>query len=702
MARPEQPTAVRLAALLAGEPTEEALTAVAAELEPLSPVELTALVAELATTVGQTEHRLAETRAELAKTKRWFDTMDKQLRVLERERQKLSAVINQSDTPIFIASRDLTLQGSNAALKHRLEEGAAKRLSGLTVQEVWDALAVDCPPAGSAGCPLARAFDANLVAHAETRQFQNGSTRNLYLSVLPIKDPDGSTAEVLVMIQDLSNLEVLRRSESRYRLLFERSPDAMVMADPHSGRILLTNPAATELTGYAQRELAAMTLEELHQPADWPAAHHDYERAVAGDAVIHAEHHLLTSTGQRIDAQVTATRFDLNGRPVVLAEFQDVTEQRRLQAELHHSQKMEAVGRLAGGVAHEFNNIMTIILGQSDLLGVHPNADAELREIADTTGKAALRAAFLTRKLLAFSRKEVVCPVTLDLNEVIGAIEGMVRHLVGERATTHIELAPEACLVRADRGQIEQVVINLAANARDALRDGGNFWLAVSSFSSPGSPAEVILTARDDGMGMDAETRDRLFEPFFTTKAPGEGTGLGMSTIYNVVETCGGRIEVESEPDQGSCFVISLPRALVGTTRKNADTHGSEASLGGDERILVVDDIRNVRETAARMLELDGYDVTVAGSGEEALAIFAAATEPFHLLLTDVVMPGMTGGELAQEVTRRFPETRVLYVSGYTDEEIVRLGVSRAEADFLHKPFSSASLGRKVRAVLDS
>jgi two-component system cell cycle sensor histidine kinase/response regulator CckA len=553
-----------------------------------------------------------------------------------------------------------------------------------------------------AGCPVTRVLGEGRVDHVESRQSYDGVVHSLYLTLLPIKGVRGETEEVLVMIQDLSDLELLRRSEARYRLLFERSPDAMLMVDPDSGRILLANPAACTLTAHPCDELAELTLEQLHEPGTWPAARDDYARLVDQESLERAEQRLRTKQGAEVVARVTATRFDLDGQPVTLLVLQDVTKQRQLELELQHSQKMEVVGRLAAGITHEFNNIITVILAQSELLNMSAGGDPELVEIAETTNKAAVRAALLTRKLLVFSRKEVVKTEVLDLNEVLLAIEGLLKNLLGERITLHIEGAPAPALVLGDRTQLEEIAINLAANARDAIMRDGNFMLQVSSGepTGPDDDEAVVLTARDDGVGMDSETQDRLFEPFFTTKAPHAGTGLGMSTLYRIVEHHRGSIEVRSTPDTGTLVRVTLPRAHAPSWRPPVEVE-PELRGGRAERVLLVDDEPEVRTTAAHLLRLDGYEVTVAASAEEALELCEAATRPYQLLLTDVVMPGMSGGELSVLVKRRYPETRIVFMSGYTNEEVVRAGVSSSEAAFIQKPFTRRGLSRVLRKVFD-
>jgi two-component system, cell cycle sensor histidine kinase and response regulator CckA len=655
------------------------------------------VVAILAAKLAE-ERRVAAMRSELSRAKRWFEITGTQLKILDRERQKFAAVVSQSDTFVLVVDAGRVVRWVNGALRDRLARPEEQRGDELQVDAIWDMLGVDVK---LSGCPVTRVLGEGRVDHVESRQSYDGEVRSLYLTLLPIKGVRGETAEVLVMIQDLSDLDLLRRSEARYRLLFERSPDAMLMVDPDSGKILLANPAACALTAHPAEELAALTLEQLHEPGAWPAARDDYARLVDQESLERAEQRLRTRRGEEVVARVTATRFDLDGRPVNLLVLQDVTKQRQLELELQHSQKMAVVGRLAAGITHEFNNIMTVILAQSELLNVRAGGDPKLAEIAETTNKAAVRAALLTRKLLAFSRKEVVKTEVLDLNEVLRTIEGLLNNLLGERVTLHIEEAPAPALVLGARTQLEEIAINLAANARDAIMRDGNFMLQVSAGEPTGSDdeGEVILSARDDGIGMDSETQDRLFEPFFTTKAPHAGTGLGMSTIRRIVEHHAGSIEVQSTPDTGTLVRIALPRAQAPSWQPPVEAE-PDLGTGQSERILLVDDEPEVRTTAAHLLRLDGYEVTVAASAEEALELCAAASEPYQLLLTDVVMPGMSGGELSVLVKRRYPETRIVFMSGYTNEEVVRAGVSSSEAEFIQKPFSRQMLSKVLRRVL--
>lgn len=666
-------------------------------------------VTEALTTKLESMNRLVRLQKELAQSKRWFNTLDIQLRVLDRERQKLSAVVNQSDTLMLALDGDLVVRWANAAMAARLREAAVPDPMGVDLQVVWTALGADLPAPSSTECPAARAFREGEAVHAELAALGAGQVRNLYLTFLPIRTPRGETAELLVMIQDLSDLEMLRRSETRYRLLFERSPNAMVMAEPLTGCIVLANDVAAQLTGYSPAELDGLSLQEIHDPSDWPDAVGGYAAVMKSDQTLCAERRLRTRHGEQLTAEITAMRFDLDGRFVTFIEFRDVTERRRLQQELHHSQKMEAVGQLAGGVAHDFNNILTVLLGEAELLESMPDVPEFARETAQTIGREARRASLLTRKLLSISRKEIATIEVLDLNEVLQGVEDLLRPLIGDNVGLHLGLCSEPCPVRADRAQLEQVVVNLAVNARDAMPTGGRLrietehveWATATEGAPQDSAQQAVgLTVRDDGSGMDAPTSERLFEPFFTTKPPGAGTGLGLTTVHRIIREHGGTIDVESQPGEGTRFCIRLPLAAgdIVPLRSSDLPTGSRKQ----ERILLVEDRSELRRTTARVLRRAGYDVVSAESGESGLSIATSSEAPFDLLVADVVLPNMSGGELAAAVTTARPEVLVLYISGYAEDDLARHGVSTSQAAFLAKPFSPNALLHAVRKLLDA
>jgi PAS domain S-box-containing protein len=389
----------------------------------------------------------------------------------------------------------------------------------------------------------------------------------------------------------------------------------------------------------------------------------------------------------------------------------DITERKQLEEQFQQAQKMEAVGRLAGGVAHDFNNLLTIITGYAQLLSGRLEAAEPLSQYVDEIQKAAGRAAGLTRRLLAFSRKQAIAPQVLDLNAAVANTEKMLQRLIGEDIELETVLQLGLGKVKADPAQIEQVLMNLAVNSRDAMPQGGKLMIETANVELDGAYAGrhiavnpgpyVMLVVSDTGSGMDAETRARIFEPFFTTKEIGKGTGLGLATVYGIVKQSGGNIWVYSEPGRGSTFKIYLPRVeevAVVTTLVAAHT----ASPQGSETILLVEDEDGVRSFVRRVLQEKGYTVLEASKPGEALAICQQYKESIHLLLTDVVMPQMSGRELANKVSSLRPETKTLYMSGYTDEAIFRHGVLDPGVPFLQKPFATEVMVRKVRQVLDA
>jgi PAS domain S-box-containing protein len=395
---------------------------------------------------------------------------------------------------------------------------------------------------------------------------------------------------------------------------------------------------------------------------------------------------------------------------MVLLHAEDVTEQRQNEEQLRVAHRMESIGRLAGGIAHDFNNLLTVIINHTAFAAKDAGKEDPLQADLAEIGKAAERASLLTRQLLAFSRKQVLKPQVLDLNKIVGGMEEMLRRLLGEDIDLAVVLAVGLGKVMADPGQIEQVVMNLAVNARDAMPDGGKLTIETAYvelddvYSSqhvgtkPGP--YVMLSVSDTGCGMDERTRARLFEPFFTTKQTGKGTGLGLATVYGIVKQSGGSIWVYSEPGHGTTFKVYLPRESSG---KETAERAPQVTTGaaGTETILVVEDEDAVRNLAKRILELAGYTVLTAANGGEALGICGKQQGSVGLVLTDVVMPGMNGKELADRLASLYPNLRVLYMSGYTDDAIVHRGVLAPGTHFIGKPFNAADLTRMVRKVLD-
>jgi nitrogen-specific signal transduction histidine kinase/ActR/RegA family two-component response regulator len=400
------------------------------------------------------------------------------------------------------------------------------------------------------------------------------------------------------------------------------------------------------------------------------------------------------------------------GRPAELVLANDVTERRRLEEQLRQAGRIEAIGRLAGGVAHDFNNLLSLIIGYSELLleGLSP-VDPR-RKSAEEIRAAGQRAASLTRQLLAFSRKQVLQPEVLDLNEVAERTGKMLRRLIGEDIELVFKTDPSLHAVLADRGQIEQVLLNLAVNARDAMPDGGTVTVETANvqldaaFARQHNPLKaghyVMLAFSDTGHGMDANTKAHIFEPFFTTKETGKGTGLGLATVYGIVKQSEGFIWVYSEPGQGATFKIYLPPTGIAIPVMAPEESMAPESVHGRETILVVEDEAPLRELAADFLRGCGYHVLEAGNGADALDLVLTLNGHLDLLVTDVVMPGMSGRALAERLAERAADTKVLYLSGYTDEAIHRHGVLEAGVAFLQKPFRLADLARRAREILDN
>ena len=416
--------------------------------------------------------------------------------------------------------------------------------------------------------------------------------------------------------------------------------------------------------------------------------------------------------GKQIHVSVSISPIrDSDGRIMgASAISRDISERKRLEEQVRQSQKMEAIGQLAGGVAHDFNNLLTIISGYSDMLLSSLKADNPAREILAEIQRAGEKAASLTRQLLAFSRKQVLEPRVLDLNAIVTDTEKMLRRLIGEDLSLTTVLAPELGRVKADPGQLEQVIVNLVVNARDAMPEGGQITIETANVEvdqayfqtrpevQPGS--YVVLAVSDTGHGMDEATKARIFEPFFTTKGPGKGTGLGLATVYGIVKQSGGSIYVYSEPGLGSTFKIYLPLVKDEIPARKSSP-GTNPPSRGKETILLVEDEVAVRAITRFALQSFGYTVLEARDGQEAIRLCEEQKPAIDLLVSDVVMPEMSGRQLTERLLTMVPRLKVLYVSGYTDDAIVRHGVLEPGAAFLQKPFTPKALANKVREVLD-
>jgi PAS domain S-box-containing protein len=504
-------------------------------------------------------------------------------------------------------------------------------------------------------------------------------------------------------------------SERRFATLFQNVADPVFIADT-AGHIIATNEQASRETGYSPEELLRMNVTDIDvsDEAEKVEAHlQEYfaRKVLTSEAVYRRK------DGSRFPVEINIRTIEYDGHPAILEVARNITERKRnegekvaLQEQLQQAMKMEAIGRLAGGVAHDFNNLLTAILGNVFLAQRKlPSSDPAVGFLVEAK-KAAERAAALTQQLLAFSRKQIIEPRNTDLNELVTGLQTMLARLIGENIELKFLPGADLGLVKVDFGQIEQVLVNLAVNSRDAMREGGKLLIETANVDldeeycarhpnvRPGR--YVMLAVGDTGQGMSGEIKGKIFEPFFTTKPKGTGTGLGLATTYGVVKQSGGFIDVNSEVRKGTTFKIYLPR-VEGIAERPRESGLPVELPEGSETVFLVEDDELVRKQGAQILEQLGYRVTQAGNGDEAIALAMEHGARIDLLMTDVVMPGMHGRELANRMTRIHPEARVLFTSGYTDDVIVHHGVLDEGVSFIGKPYSPSILAKKLREVLD-
>src|SRR5947208_2078935 len=548
--------------------------------------------------------------------------------------------------------------------------------------------------------------------------------------------------------------EARRQGEERFRALIEHGADAVALVAP-DGTLLFASHSIERLLGFAPAELVGhpgfervhpddvprvhaalreiiaspgtpaglelrwrheawvgQPFERLVHPEDLPLALELLGRVVRGELRPASQFRVRTAKGDYRVGEFSASPQLHEGRLVgILGIGRDVTERVQLEQQLRQAQKMEAVGRLAGGIAHDFNNILTAITGYADLLLEDLGATDPRRLDADEIHKAADRAAGLTRQLLAFSRQQVLQPTVLEVNKLVSDLEKMLRRLLGEDVELSTRLAPTTGRVKADPGQLEQVVMNLAVNARDAMPNGGKLTLETANvdldeaYATDHYPARagpfVLLAVSDTGIGMNEETQAHMFEPFFTTKGKGKGTGLGLATVYGIIKQRGGFIWLYSEGGQVSTFKLYLPRVQELAERASQPAQPPARAARGTETVLVVEDEAPVRSVARQVLERHGYTVLEAPSAEAALDIATRYSGAIHLLLTDVVMPGLNGRQLATRLADLRPDARVIFMSGYTDDAVTRHGVLEPGSAYVQKPFTPDAIARRVREVLD-
>jgi two-component system cell cycle sensor histidine kinase/response regulator CckA len=544
---------------------------------------------------------------------------------------------------------------------------------------------------------------------------RNGKAKTAEMRVVEV-DWEEENA-YLASLRDISERkqaqEAIEKERNWLRTIIDNLPDYIYVKDTDS-RYIVTNNANARFLGLSiPEEVVGKSIFELF-PQELAEKHYadDQEVVRKGRSLINREESLIDEVGKR--TWNLSTKVPLrgpSGKIIGLVGIaKDITEHKKLQAQLQQSQKMEAIGNLAGGIAHDFNNLLTTIMGNADLASIHVSNNDLLHDDIEEIKKASERGASLVSHLLAFSRKQMIHPRVLDLNERLNDSEKMLRRLIGENIELCIALEPQLWEVKADPGQIDQVVMNLAVNARDAMPHGGTLTIETANaeldedyFHDRGVAKDpgpyVILAISDTGIGMDKETQSHIFEPFFTTKEIGKGTGLGLSTVYGIAKQNNGYVWTYSEPGKGSTFKIYLPRA-EGAAEASQKEKAAAMELHGSGTLLVVEDDDMLRKTARAILEKYGYHVLEAQDGEDALRVSGEYEGTIQLMITDVVMPKMNGRDLAKHLQPQRPEMNILYMSGYTTNSIVNNQVLDAQLAFLQKPFTSKELACKVREVL--
>jgi PAS domain S-box-containing protein len=631
-----------------------------------------------------TERKQAEDS--LREYERVVEGLDELIVVVDREYRYVIA--NRA----FLKSRDAERE---QVIGHRVDEVVSREVFETVVKAKMD----EC-------------FLGKIVHYDLKYEFSEGEERDLHASYFPIEGPAGID-RIACVLQDITEAkrgeDELRKSEERFSKAFRSSPLAITISTEEEGRYLDVNEAFLEMLGSQREDVIGRTASELGFWAQPSSRVEILRQLVEGGRVTAFLAKYQTSKGEIREADVSAELIELEGQACVLAIMRDITQTRSLEAQFRQAQKMEAVGRLAGGVAHDFNNMLSVIIGYSDLSLGLVAPESPLNGHLEQIRKASNRAVVITRQLLAFSRQQVVFPKILDLNEVVNNVTNMLQRMLSEDIEVSFRAATPIDSINADPGQIEQVLMNLIVNARDAMTNGGKIVIETGhavldehyTAQHPRSREGqyVVLTVGDTGSGMDENTRSQVFEPFFTTKAIGLGTGLGLSTVYGIVEQSGGSISVDSELGKGTTFKIYFPR-VAAKAEHLVPSHPEAELPEGSEKILVVEDDEPLRELAVRMLRAAGYQVIAAKNAEAALDIVKSSEAGLDLLFTDVIMPGKSGVELLEQAKLIRPNLRALFMSGYIGDLVaLRYGLV-PEAAFLAKPFTRSSLLNKVRSAL--
>ncbi len=636
------------------------------------------------------------------------DSFNEMVGELVDTQERVSSILHGSGDAMCVIDEDCNIFQINREME-KMTGMSATKIVGTKCYEIFPD-----ERCHTNDCPLKRVLGGEEWTQVETtKKTKDGKKIPVELVATPLKKR-GKTVGVIESFRDVRARKMaekaLRESEEKLTGIVDSVTDLMTMMDERL-TIVWANDVAKRVygeklvgkrcyTAYCRRDTACESCSVKECFKDGKA--HEFETEIVGP------------DGDQINVWCTANVAERHedGSPKMVVEFiRDITEHRKLEAQLLHAQKMESIGTLAGGVAHDFNNLLTVILGNAQLALMDVIKDESLRKEIKEIKKAGEKAASLTRQLLAFSRKQIVQPKILDINEVINEMEKMLKYMIGENIDFQTVLGPELWKDCADPGQINQIIMNMVINSRDAMLRGGGLTIETANtdlnenyFCEHGIkevPGHyVMLAVSDTGSGMDKEIQEHIFEPFFTTKEVGQGTGLGLSTIYGIVKQNNGFVWVYSEPGKGTTFKVYLPKVKDAEPEEKEQTPVDDS--GGSETVLIVEDDDNLRKFAQRALQMYGYRILDAENGEDALRVCGEYEGQIDLMITDVVMPKMGGREAAERLQHLYPQIKVIYMSGYTDNTIVHYGVLTPELNFIQKPFTPKGLARKVREALES
>jgi two-component system, cell cycle sensor histidine kinase and response regulator CckA len=626
---------------------------------------------------------------------------------IRRQNAFLNNVLESLTHPFYVIDADdyMIHMANSSAVRDGIEEDTTCYSASHKRDSPCDGLEHPCPLE-----EVKKTGKAVVVEHVHIDT--QGRPRNIEVHGYPIFDSEGNVSRIIEYCLDITKRKEaelsLQESEEKYSKLFHLSHDAVIIHDV-TGAIIDANYRAQEMFGYSEREMSDLGIFDLCR-AETRTDCEKHLESLGEDAHVFFETDFVSRNEGVFQAEVSAGLLDLSDTKVVQTIVRNIADRRRLEEQLHQAAKMEAIGRLAGGVAHDFNNILTAMMGYSDMLMRQIPAEGPQHDKLVQISRAAARAAELTRQLLAFSRKQLLDMKVMDLTELIIELEKMLGRLIGEDVDLKTVLSPSLGRVQADPGQVEQIIMNLAVNARDAMPQGGTLTLETADVYIDEDYARmhaevkpgpyVMFAVSDSGVGMDGETRSRIFDPFFTTKEKGVGTGLGLSTVYGIVKQHGGHVSAYSEPNQGTTFKVYLPR-VEDPSEPLAKTKPPRELPRGSETVLIVEDEEMVRDLACELLQMLGYKTLEAGDSREAQGVCHSYKDAIHILITDVVLPYMDGKSLYDALSKTRPEMKVLFVSGYTDNAIVHHGVLDRDVHFLQKPFTMESIAAKVREVLE-